>query len=307
MDWDAVKEFCRTADLFVHNSASCRLREEYLRPCRRVFIDSDPMYTQYSFPRYAAGLATGDEGSRIDELLQHDRFFTFAENVGAPDCRIPRDLVSWQPTRQPIVLDLFPVSPPSDRRPVLTTVASWESPGEGPVIDGVRYSGKSTEFERFLDLPSRSPLPLELALSGSAAPRARLGDHGWHVIDGHAISRDPATYRDYLARSFAEWSVAKNAYVESRSGWFSCRSACYLALGVPVIVQDTGFQVALPAGEGVLAFSTLDEAAAAIDRVVSDPPRHASAALEIASEYFDARRVLARLVEQSLMSAPLQP
>jgi hypothetical protein len=304
MPWETVTEFCRTADLFVHNSASCRLRDEYRRARRLVFIDSDPMYTQSSFPRYADGAATGDEKDRVAMLLQHDHFFTFGENVGAPDCRIPEAPVSWQPTRQPIVLDRFSaaMAPLEDRRRVLTTVASWETSETAPIIDGIVYGGKSQEFERFLDLPARSPLPLELALSGPA-PRVHLAAHGWHVVDGHDISRDPATYRDYLARSFAEWSVAKNAYVASRSGWFSCRSACYLALGVPVIVQDTGFQGAVPAGEGLLAFTTMDEAAAAIEQVVSDPTRHARAAAEVAREYFDACTVLGHLIERSLTTA----
>lgn len=298
MPWEAVKEFCRTADLFVHNSASCWLRDEYRAARRLVFIDSDPMYTQASFPRYAAGTATAEESARVEMLLRHDRFFTFAENVGSPECRIPKDLVSWQPTRQPIVLDLFGARRADPRR-VLTTVGSWVIAEQGPVVDGVRYGGKSQEFERFTDLPSRSPLPLELALSGEA-PRARLQAHGWHVIDGHAVSRDPAMYRAYLADSFAEWSVAKNAYVDSRSGWFSCRSACYLALGVPVIVQDTAFGAAIPAGDGILAFSSLDEAAAAIDRVRADRPRQSAAAVEVASEYFEARKVLRRLIDASL-------
>ena len=299
MSWETVKEFCRTADLFVHNSASCKVRDEYRQARRLVFIDSDPMYTQSSFPRYASGEATGDEWDRVDMILHHDRFFTFGENVGAPECRIPQVLVDWHPTRQPIVLDRFTPTPPGERRQVLTTVGSWETSEKGPVVDGVAYGGKSREFERFLELPSRTRLPLELALSGPA-PRARLADHGWRVIDGHAISRDPGTYLDYLGSSWAEWSVAKNAYVDSRSGWFSCRSACYLALGVPVVVQDTGFRRTLPADEGLFAFSTLDEAAAAIEALLGDPLRQAAAAREIAREYFDARIVLGRLLEQSL-------
>lgn len=306
MSWEAVKQFCRTADLFVHISASCGLRDEYRRAGRLVFIDSDPMYTQSSFPRYAAGTATPDENARVAMLLQHDHFFTFGENVGSPGCRIPGVLVPWQPTRQPVVLDLFVPVPPGHRRRVLTTVGSWETSEKGPVVEEVAYGGKGQEFERFLDLPSHSRLPLELALSGPA-PRTRLTAHGWHVIDGHEVSRDPATYRDYLARSFAEWSVAKNAYVASRSGWFSCRSACYLALGVPVIVQDTGFRCVLPAGDGLFAFSTLDDAAAAIERLLADPGRHAAAAREIAREYFDARAVLGRLIEHSLTVPPTRP
>jgi hypothetical protein len=102
-----------------------------------------------------------------------------------------------------------------------------------------------------------------------------------------------------LAHSFAEWSVAKNAYVASRSGWFSCRSACYLALGVPTIVQDTGFDIAVPSGHGVLKFSDLTEAAACTDEVLAYPDRHAHAAIELACEYFDSDCILTNLLENT--------
>jgi hypothetical protein len=200
------------------------------------------------------------------------------------------------PTRQPVVLDLFRDAsvPVAERRRVLTTVASWEPSKRDLVVDGVAYGGKSLEFERFMELPSRSPLPLELALSGEI-PAGRLRASGWRLVDPAVASADPWTYRDYLASSFGEWSVAKNAYVESRSGWFSCRTACYLALGVPAVVQDTAF--ALPTGEGLLSFSTLEEAAAAIERLAADPERHARAARELAEEYFDSGEVLSELIE----------
>ena len=109
-------------------------------------------------------------------------------------------------------------------------------------------------------------------------------------------------YRDYLARSFGEWSVAKNAYVASRSGWFSGRCACYLALGVPTIVQDTGFGCSIPTGEGVLTFTTVEEAANAIDRLASDPYRHAAAASDIAEEYFDSDKMLTHLIDEAFRS-----
>ena len=129
-----------------------------------------------------------------------------------------------------------------------------------------------------------------------------LRTHGWLLVDAYAVSRDPWKYRDYVASSLGEWSVAKNAYVASRSGWFSCRSACYLALGSPVVVQDTGFACAIPPGRGVLKFSTLDEARAAIDEVARDPERHSRAAREIAREYFDSSKVLTRLIDDALAS-----
>ena len=298
--WNDVADFCRSADLFLNISATCWMREEYFAAEKVVFVDSDPMYTQSSVPDYLAGTIDDAARSRVDLLLEHDVFFTFGENIGAPDCRIPTDLFRWIPTRQPVVLSHFREAtvPIDARRPVLTTVASWEPKDEGPVVEGIVYGGKSTEFERFLDVPARSALPFELALSGQA-PFDRLRACGWTLVDPYEISGDPWVYRDYLSRSFGEWSVAKNAYVAGRSGWFSCRTACYLALGVPAIVQDTGFGKAIPTGEGVLTFSTPEEAAAAIEHLMSDPGRHAEAARAIAEEYFDSDRVLTQMVEEA--------
>jgi hypothetical protein len=276
------------------------MRDEYFAAARVAFIDSDPMYTQASVPDYLAGTTDEAARERVEMLRQHQVFFTFGENIGAADCRIPTGLFDWIPTRQPVVLDCFEPAfvPVAARRRVLTTVASWEPSEKGPIVNGVAYRGKSAEFERFIGLPSLSTLPIELAMSGRA-PSDRLREHGWRMTDGYAVSSDPWIYRDYLARSLGEWSVAKNAYVASRSGWFSCRTACYLALGVPAIVQDTGFGCAIPAGEGVLAFSSLEEAAEAIHRLASEPERHAQAARAIAEEYFDARKVLGHLIEQA--------
>lgn len=299
--WIEVAEFCRTADLFIHISASCWMRDEYFAARRVAFIDSDPMYTQASIPDYLAGTIDDESRSRVEMMKEHDVFFTFGENINRPDCRIPSGLFEWIPTRQPMVLDCFESNavPIAKRRPVLTTVASWESTEGGRTIDGVSYDGKSAEFERFIDFPARSSLPIELAMSGRA-PSDRLRAHGWKMIDAYPVSCDPWVYRDYLAHSFGEWSVAKNAYVAGRSGWFSCRTSCYLALGVPAIVQDTGFADLMPTGEGLHSFSSADEAAAAIDLIKTDPERHAKAAKEIAREYFDSNKVLTKLIEASL-------
>ena len=302
--WGDVVQFLRDADLFLHISASCWMRGEYLNCRRLAFIDSDPMYTQGSVPGCLDGTASAEERERIEMLRRHHVFFTFAENFGRPDCRIPQGVFDWKPTRQPIVLDCFEPHrvPVASRRRTLTTVASWEPTERGPTFDGVRYTGKSTEFLRFRELPSRAALPLEVAMSGPA-PYAMLRAKGWDVRDGWDVTSDPWVYRDYLAHSLGEWSVAKNAYAAGRTGWFSCRSACYLALGVPVVVQDTGFGRVIPTGAGVLAFDTPDEAIACIDAVVADPDRHARAAAEIAREYFDANKVLPRLLEEA-MNAP---
>jgi hypothetical protein len=304
--WQRVVEFCRSADLFVHISGSCNMREEYFAAARVAFIDSDPLYTQAIIPDYLAGrIFDQDLLYRMQMLLKHDLFFTFAENISNPDCRIPRELFDWIPTRQPIVTDQFDKPefqvPLSARRRMLTTVMSWEPREQGPVLDGVTFTGKSREFLRFIDLPRQAALPFEIAISGRP-PREILQAAGWNLIDAYQVSRDPWRYRDFLANSFGEWSVAKNAYVQSRSGWFSCRTACYLALGVPSIVQDTGFACALPTG-GILTFSTLDEARGAIESLVADPQRHAEAARGIVHEYFDSTKVLNRLIAEAASTA----
>jgi len=298
--WQDVVEFCRGADLFLHISASCWMREEYFEAQTVAFLDSDPMYTQASVPEYLAGIADEQARQRVEMLKQHDVCFTFGENIGAPDCRMPTGLFDWIPTRQPVVLFCWEGAavPLSARRPVLTTVASWEPTEKGPTVEGVAYRGKSAEFERFIDLPRQSRLSLEVALSGPA-PYDRLRTSGWSIRDGYEVSADPWTYRDYLARSLGEWSVAKNAYVAGRTGWFSCRTACYLALGVPAVVQDTGFSRFLPTGEGLLAFNTADEAIDCIERVAREPERHAAAAMKIARQCFDSATVLSQLLEQA--------
>lgn len=303
--WNDVVEFCRGADLFLHISASCWMRDEYFAANCTAFIDSDPMYTQASIPDYLDGTADDHARRRVDMLRGHDVFFTFGENVGAPDCRVPAELFDWTPTRQPVVLRCFDEAarPWNERRRVLTTVASWEPTEAGPIVNGVQYCGKSVEFERFIDLPPRSPLPLELAISG-APPVDRLRGQGWTIRDGYKVSRDPWIYRDYLADSLGEWSVGKNAYVAGRTGWFSCRTACYLALGVPAVVQQTGFPPEIPTDEGVIAFETLDEAAAGIEKLACDPARHSAAATEIAREFFDSGKVLTRLLEQVAGAVP---
>jgi hypothetical protein len=291
--WTDVAAFCRSADLFLNLSMTSIIRDEYLAARAVAYVDSDPMYTQ--------GTAEHWNADEIEALRRRCVFFTFAENIGAPECRVPSGLFRWVPTRQPVVLDCWRPArlPVASRRRVLTTIASWEPSERGPVVDGVRYGGKSREFERFIDLPSRSRLPIELGLSGPA-PLEHLRRHHWRIVDGYGVSRDPSTYRRYLASSWGEWSVAKHAYVASRSGWFSCRTACYLALGVPAIVQDTGFETTIPAGRGVLRFATLDEAVGAVEDLVADPELHSAAAVDIAREYFDSDRVLGQLIDQAL-------
>jgi len=153
---------------------------------------------------------------------------------------------------------------------------------------------KDQEFVKYMDLPSRIAQPFELAING---PQKLLREHGWETVDAMRVSRTPGEYRDFIHNSKAEFGVAKHTYVTTRSGWFSDRTACYLASGRPALVQDTGWTAHLPSGEGLLAFSNPDQAVAGIERINSGYTAHARRATEIAREHFDARVVLPKLLE----------
>lgn len=292
-----VERFCAAADLFLNVSGACWLRDEYRGAKRLAYLDSDPCYSQAKLVAVEHGTATKDQAYSVGLIRAHNCFFTFAENINGPGCTIPSCGLQWRPTRQPIVLDDWPFSyDPTARE--YTTVMSWKTDVTLPNLAGTTYGGKDVEFLRFLGLPSRVNVPLEVALSG-AAPHALLRRHGWRIVEAYEKSCTLEAYHNYLAQSRAEWSIAKNAYVASCSGWFSTRSAAYLALGKPVVVQETGFTNVYPTGEGVVAFNTIDEAAAGINRIESDYKRHCEAARAFAEREFAAETVLARLLKNA--------
>jgi len=286
-----VKVLCAGADLFLNVSGGGWLRPEYLAIPRKVFLDSDPMFTQVAI---AAG-----KPEVVDRIRAHDFHFTFAENIGASDCRVPTAGLDWIPTRQPIVLDWWS-GPNEVPRDVFTTVMNWVSYKECEYA-GERWGQKDVEFLKFVDLPQRTRQPFEIAMGmgpGMKRPTEMLRAKGWQIIEPADHLPDPWTYRDYLRRSRGEWSIAKEGYVKSRSGWFSCRSACYLALGRPCVLQDTGWSRVYPTGHGLFAFLTMDEAVAGLDAVNADYAGHSAAARRLAAELFDARRVLGAMLEK---------
>ena len=297
LDEPSVARFCNGADLLLNVSGACWLRDSYRGARRKIYLDTDPGYSHAKLAAVEQGTASGDEHYSVDLIHAHDLFFTFAENMGADDCRLPAAGLDWQTTRQPILLADWPVS----IRPAAsayTTVMSWKTDVTVPTIDGVVYGGKDVEFQRFMTLPSHTRASLEVAVAGNA-PRDQLRGEGWAVVDAAARSASMESYRDYLAASRGECSVAKNAYVATRSGWFSCRSACYLALGKPVVVQDTGFSRYYPTGEGLFAFASLDEAAAALATIEVDYVRHCEAARAVAERELAAERVLEDLCRRA--------
>jgi hypothetical protein len=306
------KEVLETADLLINVSGTIEHPEQYRDVRRMVYIDSDPGFTQ-------AKIALGqDEFCR--RVNAHDVHFTFGE---APTSRVPVTGHRWRPTRQPVVLSEWCTA--GAHREAFTTVMSWTS-YKPLVFDGRMYGQKDVEFRKFLELPERvGPGRLEVAMgrlhhvtwesqemnlpphaaelvhtNPDWTPADLLEHLGWRTVDPLQVCGDLDSYRYYIRSSKAEWSVAKNGYVGDRTGWFSCRSACYLAAGRPVVVQDTGFTEVIPAGEGILAFTTMDEAVDAMRAVDSDYTRHAKAALSLAAEYFDSGKVLNRLIDGAM-------
>ena len=260
---------------------------------RRVFIDTDPAFVQIRHLTDSAARALA---------AQHTHFFTFGENFGRPDCGIPDDGFVWRPTRQPVSLAHWPIAAPNPDGP-LTTVMQWDS-YRVLEYDGRQYGMKSSSFPPYLDLPRRSGQQFELAMGSASAPREDLTRNGWGLRDPLEVTRDPWTYQRFIADSRAEFGIAKAGYVACRSGWFSERSAAYLASGRPVIVQETGFSEWLSALDGVLTFATADEALAQVERLGRDYDAQCRAARRVAVEYFDARQVLSKLLDEVTASGP---
>ena len=292
-----IETVCNQADLFINVSGCCWLRDRYQGCARKLYIDTDPLYTQHQLEAMRRGTATTDQAYSVNLIRNHDLFFTFAENISDPSCCIPSCGLTWHTTRQPIVLENWPFTF-TPTAPALTTVLSWKNDVALPSIGGETYGGKDVEFLKFMHLPSRVSVTMEIALSG-AAPFDQLRHNGWQVVNGYEKSSTMEVYQNYLSSSRGEWSIAKNAYVASHSGWFSTRSAAYLALGKPVVVQDTGFRPYYPVGEGLFDFTDLDEAVSAIESIESNYRRHCEAARSIAESHFGADAVITRLLRDA--------
>ena len=285
----AVLEKARQSPLLINVMGFLRDPEILALPRRRAFLDIDPGFGQMWKELHLADIFEG-----------HDIFVTIGENIGLPDCSIPTCGLDWICTPQPIVLERWPMQP-DDGAGAFTSIASWRGPF-GPV----EYLGKTFglrvhEFRTFAGLPSLSGSQFDIALdidSAEANDIALLHRNGWHLIDPRAAAGDPSSYRRFIQDSKAEFMIAKNMYVETRGGWFSDRSICYLASGRPVLAQETGFTQNYPTGKGLIAFSSLDEAKAGVDEICGNYAQHSKAAREIAEEYFDSDKVLTRLLKR---------
>ena len=288
---EQLLERIAAADLLANMSGNLRARALRRILRRAAYVDLDPGYTQLWA---AQSLDVGLGG--------HDVFFTVALAIGTPMCPLPDNGVRWRPLPPPVVIEQWPESKATEQGR-FTTVAAWRG-AYGTVVNGGRTFGvKAHEFRRMARLPEVAPGTYEIALAIDPADdgdRRLLAGHGWRLTDPVMAAGTPDAFRSYVAGSFAEFSVAQGIYVDTASGWFSDRTAKYLAAGKPVLVQDTGVDRILPTGQGLLTFRTLDEAVTGAEVILGNYSRNCRAAREIAEEFFDSDRVLTRFLEEAL-------
>jgi len=284
---DRVEEVLRSADLFVDMGTHGSWLEEAAGAGARVLVDGEPGFTQMKLElRRADG----------EPLPEYDHHYTVGQNVGRAVSSVPDGGREWRTVFHPVLPELFEVDPPPHDG-AFTTVMNWQS-HHPLVFEGRRYGQKDIEFDRFLSLPRLTEAPLEVAVAGKDVPRDELRRNGWRIRDAHRVTESFDSFRSYIRSSLAEFSVCKNMFVDTASGWFSDRSAAYLASGRPVVLQETGWSRHLPTGEGLFAVGSVDEAAAAIDLVAGAPEVHSRAAREIAGEYLEARKLLGRFLDE---------
>lgn len=284
MGREQLVELCRGCDLYVSISNINWIPE--LEECRhRILVDTDPVFTQ-----------VGSQG-RGPPFSWYDARFTYGENVHLEGCGMPTAGARWLPTRQPVVLDLWPVVPGSHEGP-FTTVMNW-TPIDDERHRAPQFGQKDRSFEPFLSFPLRSGAPMEVAVDPPAGAARRLLKGGWRLADPVQITLSPESYQEYIRASRAEFSVAKHGYVVTGCGWFSERSTSYLASGRPVIVEDTGFSRWLPTGRGVLTFHDVEEALACIEDVNARYELHCRSARDVVEAHFEAGSVLSSLLERA--------
>ncbi len=292
MSEQQVRIALRTADIFIDMSTDLFLgrsqiwADEIARIPRRAFVDAEPGYYQMLMESAVAKGRT---------LPTYNCYFTIGTNLGADDCAAPTAGRRWQTFFYPVVLDLF--NPKNSRPPArFTTIMSWQA-HEAVQFNGVTYGQKDLEFAKFLTLPARTSAMLEIAVTGRNVPWADLETAGWRIRNSHDMTLTFDAFRQYVEQSMGEFSVCKNVYVALNTGWFGDRAIAYLASGRPVVMQDTGFSKHLPCGRGLFAVRAIDDAAAALEQIMTDYECHSAAAAELAREYFESGRALARFFD----------
>lgn len=302
MTEEEVLKICKSADVFINVSCATFLREEYLAIPKRILIDSDPMFTQMQYAVETSGSAESQNWTTKFMMDNHNYLFTFGENINATDCKIPQLGYNWRPTRQPVCLHLWQNSTGA-ASDAFTSIMNWS--GRKKIsYNQEEWGQKDVEFERFKTLPLQvQSSTLKVVINkplneDSSFYPEELEKLRWQILDPHTTVSDTESYRNFILESGGEFSVAKETYVKSNSGWFSGRSACYLAAGKPVITQETKWSKYIATGSGLFSFSDMDTAVAAIHEVEANREYHAAAAREMAAAYFDSNKVLSEMIEQ---------
>jgi GT2 family glycosyltransferase len=292
MSHTELQRLYQSAELIINLHGGTIPLPEHSATGRLIYLETDPVELE---------IELHDNNRQTIEFLEpHSAFFTWGGNYGQPDCRVPlSDRFHFHPTRPPVVCDFWE-NGEAQGGECFTTIGNWRQVGRDVTFQGETYSwSKHHEYLKFIDLPRRVEQAFELALAGFEDPdRQLLESHGWRVRRALDFSSDLDAYRHYIRQSRGEFTVAKDQNVRLRSGWFSERSAQYLAAGRPVITQETGFSNVLPTGEGLFGFSTLDEIVASVEAINSNYSAHCRQAAAVAREYFNYDVVLKPLLAE---------
>ena len=292
-----LRTLYREADCALNICGSHDLNEELHSIRNLIYVESDPGVEQIKIDQGVSGT--------IDYLKAHRHLFTFGENIGTPSFVVPTHGFHWLPTRQPVVTDLWCMgaeAPAPDPGAHFTTICNWSTSGKKDIVwrDSNYLWSKSLEFLRFVEAPRLSGEPFEMAPDIKDAGENELFvKNDWKLVLPHDLSADWNSYRDYIRNSKGEFTCAKDQYIRLNTGWFSDRTACYLAAGRPVITQETGFSAHYGGGEGLLSFNSMEEIVEAAASIRGDYKKHSRAALAIAKEIFEAEKVLKSLLERA--------
>lgn len=282
-----LESLCSDCDLLINLCGALKQEELLRRIKRRAYFDLDPGFTQIWAQQWDM------------DLSKHNLFFTVGLNINGSDFSLPKRGLDWQTFLPPIALEYWPVQTDAPTRP-FTTIGQWR--GQEAVWKDEYYGPKREEFLKFVELPRKTPQPIELGLlihESETEDLAALRSNGWALTDPHEAAGGLDGFRSYIQQSRGEFSVAKSGYVKSQSGWFSDRTVCYLASGRPVLVQETGFGKHLPTGQGLLTFTTLEDAVRGFETINADYATHCAAARKLAEEKFAAPKVLQSIFERS--------
>jgi hypothetical protein len=284
-----LHDLYRSSDVLLNVCAATALRDEHMVVPARVWLETDPVVAQLK-------IAAGDDSLRNQLLECHNLHASYGENYGATDCAVPLHGVRYVKTRQPVDLERWP-SCFNESAELFTTIANFRLE-----VHDVKYAGdvyrwsKHEQWAKIRTLPSATAQRFRLALKASDEDAVEMRRWGWETVDALPLTYEPfGAYQRFIQQSRGEITVAKDQNIRLRSGWFSERDACYLASGKPVVAQDTAFQI--PTGEGLFRFTTMEEAAAAVDTINADYRRHCEAARSLAEEFFDGRTVVSRLLQ----------